>query len=247
MCAITETKSRPIGVYGPTCMTTPPSLGGIEEGDAARVRRASRRIGRDRFAGQTSSALGPLGCGDGRLSRSSPTRRLQGAVSCPRPRVRVAACGARGDSRAALGGQEPGATPAPRGLPSLIPTVRAIRGMTSPSTSHAARPAARDPIRRTTMMWGTTPQRRSRWLDESVGSSATSAKPRWSPWCARPGGVSGRISRDLDLTETAVRGWVQRADVDAGSWPRSALGNSSRERCRARGHRRARVLHAPRP
>lgn len=27
----------------------------------------------------------------------------------------------------------------------------------------------------------------------------------------------GEISRDLDLTETAVREWVQRADADAGT------------------------------
>ena len=48
----------------------------------------------------------------------------------------------------------------------------------------------RDPIRRTTMMWGVTPQRRSRWLDGGVGSSLTNTRLRWSPWCARPGKAS---------------------------------------------------------
>ncbi len=31
-----------------------------------------------------------------------------------------------------------------------------------------------DPVGRTTMMWGRTPQRRSRWVDKSLASSQTS-------------------------------------------------------------------------
>jgi transposase len=37
----------------------------------------------------------------------------------------------------------------------------------------------------------------------------------------------GEISRDLDLTETAVREWVQRADVDGGK--RNGLTTAERE------------------
>ncbi len=37
------------------------------------------------------------------------------------------------------------------------------------------------------------------------------------------------VSRDLDLTETAVREWVKRADVDVGNGPPEALTTSERE------------------
>jgi transposase-like protein len=33
----------------------------------------------------------------------------------------------------------------------------------------------------------------------------------------------GEVARDLDLTETALREWVKRADVDAGNGPPGAL------------------------
>src|SRR3954471_15006027 len=33
------------------------------------------------------------------------------------------------------------------------------------------------------------------------------------------GQTIGRVCRDLDLTETAVRRWVQQAEVDAGTRP----------------------------
>ncbi len=39
--------------------------------------------------------------------------------------------------------------------------------------------------------------------------------------------ASGRsvyqVARDLDLTETALRRWVQQAEIDAGQGPRGAL------------------------
>jgi transposase len=34
--------------------------------------------------------------------------------------------------------------------------------------------------------------------------------------CRRGDRSIGQVSRDLDLTETAVRAWVRQADVDAG-------------------------------
>ncbi len=39
----------------------------------------------------------------------------------------------------------------------------------------------------------------------------------------------GAVSRDLDLTETAVRAWVQQAEVDAGRGPTGALTTAERE------------------
>jgi transposase-like protein len=39
----------------------------------------------------------------------------------------------------------------------------------------------------------------------------------------------GQVSRDLDLTETALRDWVTRADVDAGQGPPDVLTTAERE------------------
>jgi transposase len=39
----------------------------------------------------------------------------------------------------------------------------------------------------------------------------------------------GAVSRDLDLTETAVRSWVQQAEVDAGRGPTGALTTAEHE------------------
>jgi len=38
-----------------------------------------------------------------------------------------------------------------------------------------------------------------------------------------------QVSKDLDLTETALREWVKRAEVDAGKGPPDALTTSERE------------------
>jgi transposase len=38
-----------------------------------------------------------------------------------------------------------------------------------------------------------------------------------------------RVATDLDLTETALREWVRRADVDAGLGPANALTTDERE------------------
>jgi transposase-like protein len=37
-----------------------------------------------------------------------------------------------------------------------------------------------------------------------------------------------QVAKDLDLTETALREWVHRADVDAGKGPAGALTNDER-------------------
>jgi len=45
--------------------------------------------------------------------------------------------------------------------------------------------------------------------------------------------TSGRsvpdVARELDLTETALREWVKRADIDAGKGPAGALTTAERE------------------
>src|SRR5436190_23262046 len=50
-----------------------------------------------------------------------------------------------------------------------------------------------------------------------------------------------QVAVDLDLTETALRDWVKRADVDAGEGPPGAL--TSDERAELGGEREQR--HAP--
>jgi transposase-like protein len=39
----------------------------------------------------------------------------------------------------------------------------------------------------------------------------------------------GQVARDLDLTETAVREWVRRSQIDAGKGPAGALTTPERE------------------
>jgi transposase len=53
----------------------------------------------------------------------------------------------------------------------------------------------------------------------------------------------GEIRRDLDLTETAVREWVQRADVDGGK--RNGLSSAERDEL-SRLRRQVRVLEEER-
>ncbi len=53
----------------------------------------------------------------------------------------------------------------------------------------------------------------------------------------------GAVSRDLDLTETAVREWVKRADVDGGK--RNGLTTAEREEL-SRLRRQVRVLEKER-
>jgi transposase-like protein len=51
----------------------------------------------------------------------------------------------------------------------------------------------------------------------------------------------GEVSRDLDLTESALRSWVQQADVDAGRGPVGVLTSDEREEL-ARLRKENRVL-----
>jgi transposase len=55
----------------------------------------------------------------------------------------------------------------------------------------------------------------------------------------------GAVARELDLTETAVRAWVQRADVDAGRGPTGALTTAEREEL-AQLRRRVKTLEMER-
>jgi transposase len=38
-----------------------------------------------------------------------------------------------------------------------------------------------------------------------------------------------QVAKDLDLTETALRDWIKRAETDAGNGPKSELTSSERE------------------
>jgi transposase len=42
------------------------------------------------------------------------------------------------------------------------------------------------------------------------------------------GKTVGQVSRDLDLTESAVRNWVRQAKIDAGQGPAGALTTAER-------------------
>jgi transposase-like protein len=39
----------------------------------------------------------------------------------------------------------------------------------------------------------------------------------------------GQVAKDLDLTETALREWVRRAEIDAGNGPPGALTTAERQ------------------
>ena len=45
----------------------------------------------------------------------------------------------------------------------------------------------------------------------------------------RSGRSVGDVARELDLVESALRGWVNRSDVDAGKGPPGALTTSERD------------------
>lgn len=50
--------------------------------------------------------------------------------------------------------------------------------------------------------------------------------------CQRGDRSIGEVSKDLGLTESAVRGWVKQANVDAGQGPPGALTTEEREELR---------------
>ena len=43
------------------------------------------------------------------------------------------------------------------------------------------------------------------------------------------GKAVGEVARELDLTETALRHWVQQADIDQGKGPEGALTTTEKE------------------
>ena len=43
------------------------------------------------------------------------------------------------------------------------------------------------------------------------------------------GKAVGEVARELDLTETALRHWVQQADIDQGKGPEDALTTAEKE------------------
>ena len=57
--------------------------------------------------------------------------------------------------------------------------------------------------------------------------------PEFKAEAVRPCKVGDRtitqVAEDLDLTETALRDWVKRADIDAGKGPPDALTTAERE------------------
>ena len=55
------------------------------------------------------------------------------------------------------------------------------------------------------------------------------------------GKTIGQVCRDLDLTETSLRKWVQQADIDAGKGPEGALTTEELEELR-RLRRENRIL-----
>ncbi len=50
--------------------------------------------------------------------------------------------------------------------------------------------------------------------------------------CERGDRSIGQVSRDLKLTETAVREWVKQAKIDAGRGPEGALTTAEKEELR---------------
>lgn len=55
----------------------------------------------------------------------------------------------------------------------------------------------------------------------------------------------GQVAKDLGLTETSLREWVRRADIDAGKGPPGALTTAEREEMAAL-RKRVRVLEMER-
>ena len=71
------------------------------------------------------------------------------------------------------------------------------------------------------------------------GSSGKSRKPRRKftrefkaeaiKLCSEPGQSIGKVAKNLDLTETALRAWVKQAKVDAGQGPAGALTTAEKQ------------------
>lgn len=63
--------------------------------------------------------------------------------------------------------------------------------------------------------------------------------------CRRGDRSIGEVSRDLDLTESAVRHWVKQAEVDAGRGPEGAMTTDEKDELR-RLRKEIRVLREER-
>jgi len=68
---------------------------------------------------------------------------------------------------------------------------------------------------------GTKPKRKRRSFDAAFKADAVRL-------CKAGGRSIAQVAGDLDLTETALRAWVKRADIDAGSGPPGALTSDER-------------------
>jgi transposase-like protein len=47
--------------------------------------------------------------------------------------------------------------------------------------------------------------------------------------CSETGQSIGKVAKNLDLTETALRAWVKQAKIDAGKWPVDALTTAEKQ------------------
>jgi transposase len=47
--------------------------------------------------------------------------------------------------------------------------------------------------------------------------------------CSEPGQSIGKVAKNLDLTETALRTWVKQAKIDAGQGPTGALTTAEKQ------------------
>jgi len=89
------------------------------------------------------------------------------------------------------------------------------------------------PVRRTSTIRGSAPERmpimssKDRKQRRARRSFTPEFKAEIVELCQRGDRSIGEVSRDFDLTETAVREWVKQAEVDAGS--REGLTSAERE------------------
>ena len=67
------------------------------------------------------------------------------------------------------------------------------------------------------------------WQSGSEGRSPPEFKAEAVRLCKVGEPHDRQVAKDLDLTETALREWVKRADVDAGKGPPGALTTAERE------------------
>jgi transposase len=103
-----------------------------------------------------------------------------------------------------------------------------------------------DPVSWTSFLWGIRcPDRwQTRPSAGPAGDSMTTSRPRLSGSCSTRGESVGSVARDLDLTETALREWVNRARADRTKG-KTGLTTAEREEL-ARLRRENRILQEER-